>query len=262
LQALALAERFAQQDLGKARDGGDDVYFDVLSYFVLRYPQTWAPWIAAIVSILVAMLLGLGLRNGSTSIGRIVLSFAVLALNVAMVSGLCWCLLWSMRRVALNQYPNWTIAGFAMLACAITVAVIYAVPKLSSLDLAAGGLVIWMMLTLLTGFASRGYSYLTAWPLLFCAMGFAWAIFSSRQTGLLRTLILALCAVPAALLLPRVIYLAFLGLKINGVITLGASKINIGVTPILVIPIVLALWLLALQVGPAEALLPQPPDAA
>lgn len=208
--ALALVRHFGGVDLAALPRTPDAVFFNVLPGVVARYPQPWALPLAVVVAALFLSMLVAGFwRRRLTAGGLVVgsLAFLVGAIGVFALITLIW-----MAIKALN--PNYQVvlvgtyqgplflAAFAALALG-GMATLYAWLRahVRLTNLAAGALLSWAILMLLTAAAAPGASYLFTWPLLFALLGLGWALMGDQAERPWRSVAaLVLAAAPGVLL--------------------------------------------------------------
>ena len=82
--ALSLTRQLASADLKALQQGDDAVWFDVLSFFVVRWPRSWSLWLALLSTVLIAAgLIAAGPRRerfvvpAALSLGAIVVTVAL-----------------------------------------------------------------------------------------------------------------------------------------------------------------------------------------
>jgi hypothetical protein len=231
-QALRLGQALAQMDLASPPKTGDSIYFDVLSLKVIRYPIRAAPVIAIVASITAFAATALAVRQQKVSLRGTLIGLGLLVASLVLVSLTCTAAVWLLKDAKLSIYADFTIAGHLLIATVLTVGIFALEPwRIRELDLSAAGLLVWAIVTLLTGLTMRGGSYLTAWPLFSVALGFIAALYCGRR---LMPLVLILSVIVPLVLISPLMYLMFLALTVR--------------SPALPIAaVVAALWLLPMQ---------------
>ena len=229
--ALALARHFGNAGL-EERTGGDAVYFDLLGATVIEYPAGLVAPITALATLLFAAVLALGLRRRKLTPGGILAGLLALALTAAVAyaaAASVWWLVAGVQRWLGRSTQDDVYHGKLYLVAfvALTLAACAALynlfrKKISAENLAAGALLCWLLLLVLTTVAVPGGSYLTAWPLIFGLVPLALMLTGPDGGGRPaagRHMAAALCAVPAVVLLVPIIYQIFLvfGLGLVGV---------------------------------------------
>ncbi len=110
--------------------------------------------------------------------------------------------------------------------------------KISGRHMLAGGLVWWLLLTLLTSLVLPGGSFLFVWPFFFgllaLTLGFA---VDPHTVSTRRLAVLAVCVIPGALISTPIIYLILITFTLRPVTSL----------PVLALPVALLLVLLTPQ---------------
>lgn len=215
--ALALTKHFGGLSLVNA-EKNDAIYFDVLGLRLFRYPRAWAVPLALAVSALCGAVLAVGFRRRRLRAAGVALGAAALLLSLVcapLLVTLSWRLVSYLQsrsggnsREAL-YHSNLYLLGFAALTVAVTSAVYLLFRRKSSVEeMAAGGLLWWLGLTVLSAFYFAGGSYLFIWPLLFSLPALAWLFARQRQQAVSYRLFagLCLCAAPAVVLLSTMIY--------------------------------------------------------
>lgn len=242
--ALALTRHFGDLSLTVMPET-NAVYFDIFGAFLVHYSYVWILPLTTLVLLMFAALLFVGVRRGRLSVKGLVLGFASVlsSLLVSVAAGtLVWRLIGKLTTVSGIRPPGETyhaglfFMGFVALTVAISASLFVLFRKKAGVEnLAAGGLIWWGILLVITSFYLPGASYLFTWPLLFSVAGLgvmlglkkdAPASFSGRA-------ILCLCAVPGIVLLAPVIQQAFVGLTLNlaGVVMALASLLLVLLIP-------------------------------
>jgi Peptidase family M28 len=217
--ALALTRHFGNLDLTKAHTP-DATYFDLLGRVLIWYPQVWNVVLTILVTVLFMAALGLGIKKGELSIGKVglgALAFLVSAVCSVLLIG--W--LWNLIRIIHPGYRllpagqtynnNLYLIGFVMLAIAIVATLyVFYLKLISTPNLILGALLCWVPLAILDLRFFPGGNYLLVWPLLFslCAIAF-WFVSKERWS---RWLALSLGGVPGLIILTPLIYMIFLSL--------------------------------------------------
>ena len=225
--ALALTRHFGNLDLRQTRSA-DAVYFDLFGSTLIHYPYSWTIPIAIVVLILFAVLLVLGLKRNRLTIRGVAfgfLMFLVTTAAVALFARLLWSSIFALRyaseaRPQGETYSsNLYLVGFVALAIAIAVALYNLFRRKTSVEnLAAGGLLWWTILMLLSSFYLAGASYLFTWPLLFSVAGLAASLaLKDRRRDWFAIAVLLVCAVPGLALMIPLTYQIFVGMTLNAI---------------------------------------------
>ena len=221
--ALALARHFGNLDL-KPVAKTNAVYFDVLGFFLVRYPTSWALPLAAVVTLAFIGIAFVGWRRGRLKLKGIALGVLALLLSAAasyvVVALGWWALLTFYTRY--SSMPQWLrygsdqyLVSFIALTLAVTSGLYiifrrYATPE----SLMMGALVWWLILSIASAFYLPGASYLFAWPLLFNLLGVLVAVLvkdEARGRAATSAYLLAF-AVPGLVLFAPLTQMIFTGL--------------------------------------------------
>ena len=224
---LALTRHFGNLDLRQIRSA-NAVYFDVLGSTLIHYPYSWIVPITILVLILFLALVVLGLRAKHLTVRGLVfgcLAFVLTAATVTALEHFLWALIFKLRYESdvrpqgETYYSSLYFIGFIALAIAVTTALYNLFRrKTSTENLAAGGLVWWTILMLLTSFYLPGASYLFTWPLMFSVVGLTAAlVLKQRNYHSVAIAILLVSAVLGLALLFPLTYQIFVGLTLNSI---------------------------------------------
>jgi hypothetical protein len=251
-QTLSLVRHFGNANLEGFVAEADAVYFTLLPGIVIYYPSAWALPLAVGAALLALAAVVYGGRRRSFGLlgvlGAVLLAPLGLVLVLAAATGAWyWLRLWNpnwhMYSVGGWYGAAWTTAGLVLLSLA-TLAGLWWIARrwLSVGVLAAGGLLWWGALALLTAPSLPGFGYLFALPLYVAAPAAAWC-WSERgrsaegRSAWARALVLAAPAAVAILLLtPVVIGLAVFGGRLEAITGLPLAALPL--------PFVVAAWLL------------------
>jgi hypothetical protein len=224
---LALARHFGNLDLRQIRSA-NAVYFDVLGSALVHYSYSWIVPITILVLILVLALVVIGVRAKYFTIRGIAFGSLAFVFTTAIIGAIArglWALIFKLRYesdarpLGETYHNNLYLIGFTALAIAVTAAVYNLFRrKTSAENLAAGGLLWWAVLMLLTSFYIPGASYLFTWPLVFSVIGLAVGlILKQRGRDAVAIAILLATAVPGLALLIPLTYQIFVGLTLNSI---------------------------------------------
>jgi hypothetical protein len=208
--ALGLLRRFASLNLHKL-EARDSVYFSVpLADRVAHYAATWALPLALAAAVLWVVALVRALRRKETSVGGIILA----TLIFAAFAGAAGFLGWRASRLVAILHERWLAEGNILMSgayAATLVAVIAAVwlalqvllrKVFAALSIALGALAAWVAAALLSAWFVPGASYVAVWPLLGATL--AAAVMTGAKPdaspGVIRTLLIVICSVPAILI--------------------------------------------------------------
>jgi hypothetical protein len=230
--ALALTRHFGNLSLNNNREP-NSVYFDLLGRTMVSYSPTWAFALTALIVLMCAGVIFYGFKRGRLSVAGIALGFVVLLLNIVAASVLVLCVRWltgALQRGfdAVPQgdtgHSTLYMLGLAALVLASTsFSYIRFQKKIGGANLTLGGLLFLLVLLVLSHLYLPGGSYLLAWPLLFSfiALGYLLATREENRASLETHVVVALCAVPAVVLLSPLIYQLFVALGLSAAAALG-----------------------------------------
>ena len=224
---LALTRHFGNLDLRQIRSA-NAVYFDILGSTLIHYSSSWIVPITILVLILFIALVVVGLRAKHLTVRGMALGFLAFILTTAAIAALehlMWVVIFKLRYESAARpmgetyYSNLYLIGFIALAVAVSAALYNLFRRLTSAEnLAAGGLVWWAILMLLTTFYLPGASYLFTWPLMFSVVGLAaYLVLKQRNHHSAAITILLVCAAPGLALLIPLTYQIFVGLTLNSI---------------------------------------------
>ena len=221
--ALALTRHFGNLDLSQTRER-NAVYFDLFGSALVRYSTAWVIPLTLLTFVVFRSVVFLGFKRKKLTVPGIVVGFVSLfvSLLAASLAGFgLWKVSWLIRPgpSAAATQSRVLLFGFVALAIAITFAVYTFVRNKANVEsLAVGSLLWWLLLLAVTSLFIPGASFVLQWPLLFSLAGLGWMMFATpekRTRNMLDFVVLALCAVPAMILMAPVIYQIFVGLTLN-----------------------------------------------
>ncbi|RYZ38214.1 MAG: M20/M25/M40 family metallo-hydrolase [Myxococcaceae bacterium] len=213
---LALARRLGQASL-EPTSTGNAIYFNVGPWLV-RHASSWAVPLALLALLACGGALAVGLRRrvlrASSAMTGLSVVFATTAGSAAVIH-FTWGLV---RRIdggleALPQRDAYQGPLFILGLLALTLATVAGIQALFlyrvrsrarrvlRADLAAGALLVWTVLGLVSAFTVSGLSYLFIWPVIFGAAGLGWRWRQAGEIPSVSTrLVLAASAIPGLLL--------------------------------------------------------------
>ncbi|HVN04729.1 MAG TPA: M20/M25/M40 family metallo-hydrolase [Bryobacteraceae bacterium] len=216
--ALSLTRRFGNIDL---RDlGSPNATYFVLPFIgCVVYPASWSLPLAVFAALAFAAVVALGVAKRRLSAGGILASFAIflaaIVLASAAVTGM-WSLVKGQAAGFWQAFAGdpYHAGIYRLASVALTVALtgaLYALLRKRArvLNLWAGALLCWLLLTVATSLFMPGASYLFLWPLLCCTAGLAIAMVRGG------VLILWLSALPGIILMAPSIELLFMSLTMR-----------------------------------------------
>jgi hypothetical protein len=222
IYALSLAREFGNEDLHIAASAGDAVFFDLLGLVVVHYPAFLIMPISLIGLALFVLIAAIGFKRHRLTIAGISRGFFALVVSAVLVALTATAVRLLLDRI---QEPGFLayqggggrgiliLAGLSALAIG-EVALVYArLGRNAGIEaLAAGGLLVWVILELFTSLYFPGASYLFAWPLLFSllALGFKLGR-QGRRPEFGGSILRIVLAIPGTILIVPVIYALYLG---------------------------------------------------
>lgn len=235
LYALSLTRHLASLDFeaGSQPDAPRSLpttYFNLLGSLTVHYPRGVALGVGLLSLLLfVAVLIHGLLRRWLTTLGLLLgfLAYFGLLIGVPVIVTLLWFVVRDVLGVpvimgsTLGAY-QFMIAFAAFTAALVVVGYRFFRRAVRSLDLAAGALLWWFLITLMVILTVPSGSYLFSWPLLGASVGLAWASRGMRggdtkeakETESGNGLVpLLLSALPALLLVAPFVALIYIGLQ-------------------------------------------------
>ncbi|RPI81121.1 MAG: M20/M25/M40 family metallo-hydrolase, partial [Chloroflexi bacterium] len=198
---LALVRQYGDLDLTVSA-GEDAIFFSLLRLAVIRYPKSWGLPLMFIASAIAILVLGFGLKRGRLTLRGLVTGVLVVlvSMGAAALAGYLAVLGLELLKgdelqVGMGGTYNVQLYELGLLAVYLALtAVIYTLfgQRAHPVELAAGGLLFWLLLTIGSTLILPGASYLFLWPLLagLIVLGVTMAA-SQPVTALLRFLFLA-----------------------------------------------------------------------
>jgi hypothetical protein len=262
--ALALVRHFGSMDLSQVPRAPDEVFFNILPGVVVHYSSIWALPLAGLVVLLLLGVLILGFRRTHLTAGRFVLG--VLAFPVSLIGTLLLLILawWALKLLNPNEQVvmagtyglDLVVLGLAALAIALMSALyLWLGRRMRLYNLAAGALVCWAILLVLSSLYYPTGSFLFTWPLLASELALDWLFLMKEPAAhpWRRAAMLAVAAVPGIVLLtPLVIYLVPLATYIGVQMPI----------PLLPVPLVFVLLLMGLLIPQLGLLAGEPQTPA
>lgn len=177
--ALALTRHFAGFNLNDRKET-NAVYFDILGLTLIRYSSAWVIPLSIIVIFSFAALVAFGVQKKRLTFKGIGFGFlALLSTMLVAATGayLISILISRLQNVMFGPegetyQANTYLLGFVCLIIAIvTLLNLWFLKKSRTENVLAGGMLWWLILTIVTSLYLRGASYLFMWPLLFSMLG-------------------------------------------------------------------------------------------
>jgi hypothetical protein len=213
---IAFLGHFGRLDLTDIPSEQNQVFFNVLPGVVAHYPYGWVVPMAAVLTVIGLLLIGVGFRREALHLKELAIASASIAVGTIVVVALCvlgWMAIKSLNPVydviLIGHYQTelYTVA-FIALAVAL-VGVLHAlVRRLGTAHLLAAAVLVWLPLLWALSLTLPAMSYIATWPLLFALLPLAWLGVGARPSGWGYVAALVVAAVPAIVLLPGTLYQA------------------------------------------------------
>jgi hypothetical protein len=184
--ALGLTRAFGNEDLTgfPLKTNGDAVYFNVVGMWLVHYPETLVRPLALLLTMGLAAVLVWGIRRGSLTIGAVLKGFGVGLLPLVLVplgmAGAFWLVdhFFGRRMLVGDDASNvWLLLGLVLVGSAVGMAVFRLFrARVGVVGMAAGGVVVGWVLTLVMTWTLPGASYLLFWPTGFAVAALGWLI--------------------------------------------------------------------------------------
>lgn len=228
--ALALTRHFGDLDL-EGRGGGDDaVYFNLLGYGLVVYPQKWVTPIALLSALAFVAVTAFGWRRGRLTFSGVAKGVAASALNVVAALAALWLAGRLAEAAGLlgSRGDGRDADAQALLLVSLTLAAATAFHvwlgrtlRADAGGLLAGALLCWLGLALLTARLLPGGSYLFAWPLVagLPALAYLSAVRPAGEPAGARPFVLTACALPAVALLAPMVYLSLITFTVRSALS-------------------------------------------
>ena len=218
--ALGLARHLGNLPLDAVRKP-DAVYFNAFGYTMARYPMAWVLPLNVLMALLALAVLGLGLARKRLTVTGTILGFVTFLLLDAFLTGITALVVY-VGYQARGLYIIYDSASLTLACVAMAIgAVAFYVGRLSkrirTYDLAAGAIVLWILLALAVGWISPGASYLFTWPAFFSLLGLAGIIlprYHQKRFPVGLVFLLAITSVPLLILMSGILYGFYTGLTV------------------------------------------------
>lgn len=172
--ALASVRALADADLRQTSDA-NAVWFDVLSFFILWWPQGWSLWmgIVALVILLVVVVLRFhdkAMPGGGATLGVVAFFLSVIVTFIVAI-GAAWLAGLRSRGALFVAVPGPAIAAMWMIGIGIPILLARRFNDAAKFDgLFLGMAISWSVLGIVLAFALPGASYLAVVPAMVCAL--------------------------------------------------------------------------------------------
>ncbi len=242
--ALAMVRVFGEaRELrpGSGQPMGDAVYFNPLGWSFVWYPSSWVLPLLIVLELAGLVLLGWVLARRRLGAGALAAGFLVQIVLVAVLfvvgrvgGALLFRLPYDFRIWGDGSSLAWTLFGLVVVAVGLEVALFrLARRKVSAEGLAAGGLLLWLLVTAAVSLVAPGASYLFMIPLVFQLVALA-VVFGGRRprepaeaqreapVGLTALVLLALSGLVAAVIWAPTLSIVGVGLRFGSAAILTA----------------------------------------
>lgn len=226
---LEMAKQFGNvaSDIPKVKN---DVYFDVLGIFLVRYSQSAGMVFLSIAALLTGFILYLGFNRQYLSVGACVMGLFSMIAGIAITASGVWLVPWitfQMQHIArihagLHYHSAWYILSASFVGLAAGLAFYTWISKIiGATNLVAGTFVGWLGAAILISFYFPGGSYLFLWPLLFSLIGGV-IIFGRSTVVNTKSPVVMLSAIPAIVLLISIVHKIYWAFAAQSGIIVGA----------------------------------------
>jgi hypothetical protein len=222
--ALSMARHFGNLDLSETRDS-NAVYFNFLGTTFIHYSvQAVIPITVATFLLFVGVVI-VGFKRRLLTVKGLCFGFVALPLT-GIATAITVTLTLRLVRMLLpgDEFIPWGdvydskvyLIAFTCLTVAVSAALYNLFRRKTSIEnLAIGALGWWMMLAILVSVLFPGGSYLLTWPLFGMLVGHALIFVAKDLTTIMKVMWLALCSVPAILLVVPMLYFIFVAMTLN-----------------------------------------------
>lgn len=234
---LALARQFGDADLAVAHPG-DAVYFNAVgNHLLVRYPRAWIFPLIGLAALIWAGAVIFGVHRRQVSLRGVLLGTAASFLVALVLAGVGYGL-WRLILIAYPQYDpanvdiGWDIYNslyywLAFMALGIGLAALLqtgARSRMRAEELAAGAMLVWLLLAMGISIAFPGASWVPTWALLFGTVAFwGWLALPGSRRRLWKLLWLAIFSAPVLTLAVPILYAGYQSLTIQLVWILTAA---------------------------------------
>jgi hypothetical protein len=197
--ALSMSRRFGSIELNDPK-WGDEVFF-VAGGVLMRYTAHFALPLALLATFLVAVGLGIGIRDERFNPGGIAAGVALytLALAIAVLEARgIWHLMAELAGYRMLPFGTTyggayiSVAALAIIFCTLWTMYVLASRLIRAQNLGAGAIVVWTLLMLAASIEFPGGSYMFTWPLLFATLAISYRSGTTSEQATIRPAILAL----------------------------------------------------------------------
>ena len=214
---LSLTKHFGNLNLHEVKQE-DRVYFNIWSWNMISYPQSWAIGFMIFGALLFVITIGYGIRRRLMSLLGMLGGFLLTLLSLGVVYGVTKGL-WSILRaqVSYEQYntiildpriSTYYLVGLLVITIIITFMLIRWISRyIRSEHIWSGALLLWLLLCVGTTFYLPGGSYLFTWPFIASTIGLY--VFFLKGEGVSKWAS-AVFAMPGFVLFAPICYLVYI----------------------------------------------------
>ncbi|MGZ4828068.1 MAG: M28 family metallopeptidase [Candidatus Angelobacter sp.] len=185
------------------------VYFDVLGQILVRYSRPASIFLCGLAGVLFVITYFLGLRSQSLRIGPSLVALVFAVLGIVILAAGAEAAAWLTSAVqsprihaGLMSNTGWYILAFSAIGLACCLAMYsLVVRRIGPDNLMAGGVLMWLCLSIAVTIYFAGASYLFVCPLLFVLLGWMAIVVKRHTSTNARSGLLALSGIPAIVLM-------------------------------------------------------------
>ena len=199
--ALSITRHLGDIDFADVPEGSDATYFRAGPLLVI-YTQAWVLPLAAFSAVLFLAAIASRIRRREISLRSVLLTTGKMLLPIlgfGMLVALAWMLIAELRPTpSVAESYAYVVVLLALTLLALSWVLRRFERRYSKLELLAGGVLIWTLLSSLSAITMPGASYLFTWPALAGAIVVGWTF--RPGSGGIRFANLAILAIPAVVL--------------------------------------------------------------
>lgn len=178
---LSLTRHFGNLDLTQVEQE-DRVYFNVIGWNVVSYPESWATGFMILGALLFVITVWHGMRRNRIQLIGMTGGFLITLLSLGITYGVI-TLLWNVLKAKISedeytsllldpQISLYYLLGLLILTTVISFLLIRLLSRyIRTENLWIGALFLWLLLCIASTFYLTGGSYLFTWPLIFSLIG-------------------------------------------------------------------------------------------
>lgn len=171
---LASVRALANADLRQTSEA-NAVWFDVLSFFILWWPQSWSLWMAVVALVILVIVVVLrfhdqAMPGGGATLG-VVAFFLSIIVTFLLAVGASWLAGLRARGALFVAEPGPALAAMWLIGIGIPLAIARRLQESAKFDgLFLGQAISWSVIGIVLAFALPGASYLAVVPAMACAL--------------------------------------------------------------------------------------------